>query len=133
MGTNACSKEPRRGGRTTSRRAIRSPHTNRSLTPLQGWRVSGRVPQGLRPGLLSSAPDGAWDRAGTRHTLGDDLGAEARTRAEDVETPEAGLACPGLDIMHYSSGRYFAIPAKRYRLMSEDGRPATREDIRRDI
>src|ERR1017187_8472142 len=68
----------------------RSPDTKRILTPLRGLRVSGPVPQGLRPGLLSSAPDGAWDRASTRLTRRDELGIDAQTRAENVETPGSG-------------------------------------------
>jgi hypothetical protein len=69
----------------------RSPGTKRFLTPLRGWRVSGPVPQGLRPGLLSIAPDGALDRADTRLTRRDKLGNEARMRAENVETQ--GITC----------------------------------------
>ena len=33
--------------------------TIRLLSPLRGWHVVGRGPQGLRPGLFSGAPDGA--------------------------------------------------------------------------
>src|ERR1035437_5974098 len=38
-----------------------SPGTKSLLTPLRGWRVSGPVPQGLRPGLFSSAPNGGFE------------------------------------------------------------------------
>src|ERR1035437_3418501 len=58
------------------------------LTPLRGWRVSGPVPQGLRPGLFSSAPNGASNRARTRLARREELGIKAQTRVENVETPE---------------------------------------------
>src|SRR5664279_370658 len=55
-----------------------------------GWRVSGPVPQGLRPGLFSSAPNGASNRARTRLARREELGIKAQTRVENVETPEGG-------------------------------------------
>src|ERR1019366_731732 len=67
------------GAKEPFRASDRSPGTKRFLTPLRGWHLSGPLPQGLRPGLLSSAPDGAWDRAGTRLTRCDELGVEAET------------------------------------------------------
>jgi hypothetical protein len=48
------------------------------------------VPQGLRPGLFSSAPNGASNRARTRLARREELGIKAQTRVENVETPEAG-------------------------------------------
>src|ERR1035437_5646057 len=89
MGTNAYGKEPRRGERTLT--GIHpSPGTKGLLTPLRGWRVSGPVPQGLRPGLFSSAPNGASNRARTRLARREELGIKAQTRVENVETPGAG-------------------------------------------
>src|ERR1035438_5258208 len=82
------------GAKEPFRASDRSPGTKRFLTPLRGWHLSGPVPQGLRPGLLSSAPDGAWDRASTRLTRRDELGIEAQTRAENVETPGSGMPDP---------------------------------------
>src|SRR5674476_398796 len=64
-----------------------SPGTKGLLTPLRGWRVSGPVPQGLRPGLFSSAPNGASNRARTRLARREELGIKAQTRVENVETP----------------------------------------------
>jgi hypothetical protein len=74
------------GAKEPFRASDRSPGTKRFLTPLRGWHLSGPLPQGLRPGLLSSAPDGAWDRAGARLTRRDELGVEAETRPENVQT-----------------------------------------------
>src|ERR1035437_7347181 len=71
-----------------------SPGTKGLLTPLRGWRVSGPVPQGLRPGLFSSAPNGASNRARTGLARREELGIKAQTRVENVETPGACLrAC----------------------------------------
>src|ERR1019366_4522489 len=69
-----------------------SPGTKGLLTPLRGWRVSGPVPQGLRPGpvpqglrpgLFSSAPNGASNRARTRLARREELGIKAKTRVEE--------------------------------------------------
>src|ERR1035437_5455797 len=68
-----------------------SPGTKGLLTPLRGWRVSGPVPQGLRPGLFSSAPNGASNRARTRLARREELGIKAQTRVENVETPDAPM------------------------------------------
>src|ERR1035437_10027165 len=91
MGTNAYGKEPRRGERTLSRGIHPSPGTKGLLTPLRGWRVSGPVPQGLRPGLFSRAPNGASNRARTRLARREELGIKAQTRVENVETPDAPM------------------------------------------
>src|ERR1039457_4059765 len=69
-----------------------SPGTKGLLTPLRGWRVSGPVPQGLRPGLFSSAPNGASNRARTRPARREELGIKAQTRVENVETPGPSFA-----------------------------------------
>src|ERR1035437_6066073 len=92
MGTNAYGKEPRRGERTLSQGIHPSPGTKGLLTPLRGWRVSGPVPQGLRPGIFSSAPNGASNRARTRLARREELGIKAQTRVENVETPGPSFA-----------------------------------------
>src|ERR1035437_8330968 len=66
-----------------------SPGTKGLLTPLRGWLISGPVPQGLRPGLFSSAPNGASNRARTRLARREELGIKTQTRVENVETPDA--------------------------------------------
>src|ERR1035438_8320277 len=89
MGANAYSKDPVGAKEPFHGERAISGHEALSYAPTI-WRVSGPVPQGLRPGLLSSAPDWAWDRASTRLTRRDELGIEAQTRAENVETPGSG-------------------------------------------
>src|ERR1035437_8152319 len=75
MGTNAYGKEPRRGERTLSR----------GFTHRRARRA------GLRPGLFSSAPNWASNRARTRLARREELGIKAQTRVENVETPGHGV------------------------------------------
>src|ERR1035437_7742379 len=91
MGTNAYGKEPRRGERTLSRGFTHRRARRAFLRPHRAWRVSGPVPQGLRPGLFSSAPNGASNRARTRLARREELGIKAQTRVENVETPAGRL------------------------------------------
>ena len=49
--------KPRRGERSGHGALSRTCRSG-VLTPLRGWHISGPVPQGLRPGLLSSTPSG---------------------------------------------------------------------------
>src|ERR1019366_7791803 len=100
MGTNAYGKEPRRGERTLSRGFTHRRARRAFLRPYGAGASLGRshrayalgVPQGLRPGLFSSAPNGASNRARTRLARRDDLGIKAQTRVENVETPGPSFA-----------------------------------------
>src|SRR5450759_4155970 len=49
-------------------------------------------PTGLTPGLFSSAPNGASNRARTRLARREELGIKAQTRVENVETPGPSFA-----------------------------------------
>src|ERR1035437_7677022 len=92
MGTSAYGKEPRRGERTLSRGFTHRRARRAFLRPYGAGASLGRSHRALRPGLFSSAPNGASNRARTRLARRAELGIRAQRGFKNEKPPDPSEA-----------------------------------------